>query len=79
MLDTGAYPSIRALGREVGITGERVSQLLNLLGLVPEIQELLEGPGPCPLDSKAVRKLAAIRDWAGQRTMLNSLVGPEPY
>lgn len=78
MLDTGAYPSIRALGREVGITGERVAQLLNLLQLAPDFIEMLEGPGPYSLDSKQVRKLAAIRGWEGQRGVLKTLVSAEP-
>ena len=62
--DTGAYDSLRELGRVEGITGARVSQLLNLLHLVPEILPVIdvsEEELPSGISKKEMRVIARLR------------------
>ena len=68
--DTGAYDSLKALGRVEGVTGARVSQLLNLLHLAPEILVVLDVPEeelPAGISKSDVRALARLRSQDAQR------------
>jgi len=60
-LETGNYPSQTALARELGISRVRVTQVLNLLRLAPEVLEQIAGLGD-PLASPTVteRKLRPL-------------------
>ncbi|MCO4748142.1 MAG: hypothetical protein KC912_25330 [Proteobacteria bacterium] len=62
MLDTGAVKNAAAIAQREELTRARVSQLLRLLKLAPEILAQLEdeaGAGPVPPE-KALRKLAGL-------------------
>jgi len=68
--DTGAYDSLKALGRDEGVTGARVSQLLNLLHLAPEILAVLDVPEeevPAGVKKADVRAIARLRGHDAQR------------
>ena len=68
--DTGAYDSLKALGRVDGVTGARVSQLLNLLHLAPEILAVLDVPEdevPSGIKKTEVRAIARLRGHDAQR------------
>ncbi len=67
--DTGAYDSLRELGRAEGVTGCRVSQLMNLLHLAPEILAVLDVPEEelAPgITKTAVREIARLRSQEAQ-------------
>lgn len=62
--DSGAYDSLEDLGRPDGITGNRVSQLMNLLHLAPEILAVLdvsEEQLPGGVRKQDVRAIARLR------------------
>ena len=61
MLQSGKYASQTALARKLGVSRVRVTQVLNLLRLAPEVLETAAGLGD-PLASPIVteRKLRAI-------------------
>lgn len=68
--DTGAYDSLKALGRDEGVTGARVSQLLNLLHLAPEILAVLDVPEeevPAGITKSELRAIARLRGHDAQR------------
>jgi len=68
--NTGAYDSLKALGRDEGVTGARVSQLLNLLHLAPEILAVLDVPEeevPAGVMKSEVRAIARLRGHDAQR------------
>ena len=60
-MEKGEYKSQADLARKKGISRARVTQILNLLKLDPEVQEMVVGLGD-PLKSGSVteRKLRAI-------------------
>jgi hypothetical protein len=59
--------------RRIGITDARVTQVLTLLYLAPDIQEdvlLLESSdGREPFTESKLRKIARVRDWTEQRAL----------
>ena len=61
MLESGEYASQTTLARDLGISRVRVSQILRLLRLDPEVLEMIAGLGD-PLNSPTVteRKLRPI-------------------
>lgn len=68
--DTGAYDSLKALGRDEGVTGARVSQFLNLLHLAPEILAVLDVPEEevqAGITKSEVRGIARLRGHDAQR------------
>lgn len=68
----GRYPSFAALARAEGIAPQRLTQILDLTMLAPEIQEavlfLESEDGVEPISERAVRVIAADVDWSKQRT-----------
>lgn len=69
-VQSGAYPSHAALARHEGMTPQRLSQILELTLLAPDIQEqalFLESvDGVEPVGERALRTLLAARSWAAQ-------------
>ncbi|MDP1826613.1 MAG: hypothetical protein Q8L48_25305 [Archangium sp.] len=70
-IDEGLVADRAAVARRLGMTRARVTQLLDLLLLAPDLQALvlqLEAvDGVEPLSEKTVGKVARIRPWGQQR------------
>ena len=70
-IDCGEYESRAALSRAYGLSRARITQLLDLLLLAPDIQErvlFLESvDGREVVGERALRRLLAAEGWAGQR------------
>ena len=65
MLDSGQAKSLRDLGRQEGISGARVCQILNVLELAPEIVEQVDVPFeqlPPGINVTRLREIAASQD-----------------
>lgn len=74
------YAEIARLGY---VTRARVTQIMNLLHLAPDIQEavLRLPPSSCGRDStneRALRHIAALKDWQKQRVSWRAIAGSEP-
>jgi hypothetical protein len=71
LVESGRFSSVRALARHAGLSGTRVSQLLGLLDLAPEILAAIEAAGEQELGvtEKALRVIARmeervqVREW----------------
>ena len=74
--ESGDFDSLEALGRDEGITGARVHQLLNLLQLHPAILDVIDVP-PAELASgvtkSGVRRIARLRDQSAQLAAFHEL------
>lgn len=77
MLQSGEYGSQTALARKLGVSRVRVTQVLNLLKLVPEVLEKIAGLGD-PLASPVVteRRLRPLVNLprAEQRNLIRELM-----
>jgi hypothetical protein len=71
MLDRGEVPGRRELARGLGMSEARLSQLLDLVLLAPDIQEELLfieiAPGRDPMPERALRRVVRALDWREQR------------
>jgi hypothetical protein len=76
-IDAGVYDDQADVARQHGLTRARLTQLMNLLLLAPDIQEeilALEVPaGRQPLSERALRRLTESLLWADQRVMWRAL------
>ena len=79
LIDTGAVKNAAALARQHGVTRARVSQLLSLLRLAPEILEYIDGldgtEGGLHLTARRLRDIAVLDDPDAQRARFRALVG----
>jgi hypothetical protein len=80
-LSTGAFDSGEGAARALGLTGARISRLLRLTLLAPDIQEevlFLETVDGCePVHEKWLcDEVAAIIDWNGQRAVWRGRTPP---
>ena len=70
-IDRGEYRDRAQLARQFGVTRARVTQLLNLTLLAPDIQEsvldLEAVDGVEPTSERALRMVVLAADWAEQR------------
>lgn len=70
-IDRGDYRDRADLARQLGFTRARISQLLDLLMLAPDLQEhildLEAVDGVEPLSERALRTVVKIEGWADQR------------
>jgi hypothetical protein len=73
MIDNGEVRDQAELARVVGFTRARVTQLLDLTLLAPDIQEALL-LGHAPLDTRVLRPWAT-QTWRSQRARWRALVG----
>lgn len=78
LLRSGVVADQAALARLGHVTRARITQIMNLLQLAPDIQEeLLFLPpvehGPDPIHERDARPIAAIADWREQRGLWQSL------
>ncbi|MGE3777425.1 MAG: hypothetical protein AB7F89_09585 [Pirellulaceae bacterium] len=81
LLRTGHVPNLSTLARLSHVTQPRMTQILALNLLAPDIQEeLLHLPpaevGKDPIHEKLLRPLAAETDWQRQRQMWRELKSP---
>jgi hypothetical protein len=72
MLTDGEVASISDLARRANVTQPRMTQIMNLLHLAPDIQEeLLNLPpvqsGDDPITERDMRPIAGVCDWREQR------------
>ena len=73
-LRTGEIPDLATVARRASLTRARVTQILGLLLLAPDIQEaILSLPpftrGRDPLPERALRPLVAEPNWSAQRRL----------
>ena len=74
LVDRGEVADYADLARLAHVTRARMTQVMGLLNLAPDIQEeILHLPpgngGHDPIREKAVRPIAAVPDWRKQRAM----------
>ena len=76
-IDAGVYDDQADVARQHGLTRARLTQLMNLMLLAPDIQEeilTLEAPaGRQPQSERALRRLTESLLWADQRVMWRAL------
>lgn len=80
LLKDGEVADYADLARLGHVTRARVTQIMNLLNLAPDIQEeLLFLPrtvkGRDPIRERHIRPIAAVLDWRKQRRMWKDLLG----
>ena len=72
-IERGKHKSQAAMARSAGLTRARITQLLALLSLAPDIQEELLSleavDGAEPLGERALRPITLAETWAEQRVM----------
>ena len=71
LIEAGAIPDYATAARSLGVTRARLTQLMNLLLLIPEIQQqVLLG---CQRNTeRALRRIAQEAEWCDQRTLSDS-------
>ena len=79
MIDVGEAKNAAALARRYGVTRARISQLMSLLRLAPEILEYIDAldgtEGGYYLTARRLRHIAALDDHAEQLARFRGLVG----
>ena len=79
MIDSGQVVNAAELSREQGITRARVSQVMSLLRLAPEIQDYIdnldEQKGVRHLTERKMREVVKIEDAAGQVAQFEKIIG----
>ncbi len=70
----GEFQDLADAARSIGVTRARMTQIMNLLLLAPEIQEaILDLPlvtnGRDPVSERALRQIVAEPDWTKQRAL----------
>ncbi len=78
-IDNSRLASQREAARCLGLSPARITQLLAMLQLAPDLQEqilLLEAvDGLEPITERQLRPLTRVLDWSEQRAMWRQLVG----
>jgi hypothetical protein len=78
-VDAGEVEGQRGIAEREGITAARVSQVMGLLGLAPDVQEWVLGlvavDGREPVVERELHAVARVWAWEGQRDQ-NSPFGP---
>jgi hypothetical protein len=76
-IDRGGYPDYAAVAADLGLTRARITQVMNLLWLAPDLQErvlALEAiDGREPLAERALRPVLGLPLWSDQRARWTSL------
>jgi hypothetical protein len=80
LIRSGQITSQRELAAIAHVTPARVTQILNLLGLAPDIQELLLNlpavtSGRDPVTEREIRPVAALIRWSCQRAAIGHISG----
>lgn len=72
-IEAGEIRDQAEAARLLGVTRARVSQLLDLTLLAPDIQEQLLNGDATGLSERVLRSVSRIEDWNGQRQALMEL------
>ncbi len=80
LLCNGKVANQSELARLAHVTQPRMTQIMNLLHLAPDIQEAILPPPPVaegrdPVTERDLRPIARLMAWAKQRTMWRALRG----
>ena len=67
-IDDGTIPGYAAAARALGLTRARLTQVMNLLLLAPEIQERI-AVGELVLTERALRRVVGEPDWEEQQVL----------
>jgi hypothetical protein len=77
-IDTGALPDRAEVARRLGFTRARVTHLMDLTLLAPDLQERVLGleavDGVEPISERALRAVAHVCCWQEQRAAWRTLV-----
>jgi hypothetical protein len=80
-IDRGDFRDRADLARQLGFTRARVSQVLNLLMLAPDLQErildLEAVDGVEPLSERSLRAVVKVEGWEDQRRAWGKVARPE--
>ena len=80
-LEAGEYQDYADIARQHGFTRARITQIMNLLLLAPDIQAdvlaLRAVPGREPVSERDLRRLLATPLWSDQRTAWAEVRSPE--
>ncbi len=77
LIHAGAIRNRAELARLVGVSRARISQVMRLLDLAPDIQEaVLDGKIDGPGAERALRTLASSPNWVSQRVARERQSGP---
>jgi hypothetical protein len=74
MVDRGEVRDYADLARLGYVTRARITQIMNLLNLAPDIQEELLSPNPVahrPTAERQIRYVVSVADWLEQRRRWN--------
>ena len=80
MIETGQIANHAEIARAAGLTRARVTQILNLANLAPDIQQAVLGLADHPsegtrLKEADLRRYSQIHCWGKQRRLFQKLVG----
>lgn len=80
LIRTGAVAGHAELARRGGVTRARMTQVMNLVHLAPDVQEAVlflprVETGRCPVKLADLQPIAAAPDWQKQRRMWRELAG----
>jgi hypothetical protein len=75
MVDAGELRDYADIARLGYVSRARVTQIMNLANLAPDIQEALLFPSPILPTERQLRGLTAVVDWAEQRRAFGSSFG----
>jgi hypothetical protein len=80
LIRSGEVTSQRELAAIAHVTPARVTQILGLLHLAPDIQEALLNLPPVisrrdPITEREIRPVAALVRWSGQRAAIGQISG----
>lgn len=83
LIRDGTVADQSELARLACVTQPRMTQIMNLLLLAPDVQEALlhlppETEGRGPLTERHLRPLASLASWQSQRSMLDGLLPRTP-
>ena len=72
-IDEGAIPDYAVAARALGVTRARLTQVMNLLLLAPEIQARI-AVGKLVLTERTLRAVVSRPSWAGQEAAIEDTV-----
>lgn len=77
-VDAGEFADYATMSRALGLTRARITQLMDLLLLAPDIQEeilfMQAEPGEQPIAERTLRTVVQSLDWPGQRVRWRALL-----
>jgi hypothetical protein len=72
LIDSGEVPDRATLARQLGLTRARLTQILDLLLLAPDIQEQILVGDSGPATERRLRQIAGQLEWSLQRRALRT-------